>query len=122
MLNLAEGKFLNTANFNVVSQLLQRGLVVRRPTFTLKNRSFASWVRTTDKGKNFEEFRRVAEREGAWRLLRYPLLIAVIGSVSLLSYLTQENFEMMVALLPALLSGLPVLIATFLGGRPEVPR
>ena len=122
LLQLAEGRFLNNANVTVLSQLMQRGLVVRDPEFRIMNKSFAKWVLSTEKGRSFDRFRERAESDGAWRLLRLPLLIAVVGSVSLLGYLNQENIEFMVALFPALLSGVPILISTLFGGKAPEAR
>ena len=122
LLQIAEGKFLNTADFAALSHLLHRGLVVRNPTFEVMNESFANWLRTTEKGGHFEQYRHAAERSGTWRLLRLPVLVAVVGSVSLLGYLNQENVEFMIALLPALLSGLPVLVSSVLQSKPVVAR
>lgn len=122
LLHLAEGNFLNITNFSVVGQLIQRGLIVRDPEFRVMNKSFENWVRTTDKSANFERFKANAQRDGTWRLLRLPIVIALVGAVSLLGYLNQENLEFMVALLPALLSGLPLVISAVLGGKPELSK
>ena len=121
MHHLAHGRYINAANFVVLDNLLLRGLVRRDPDFQLMNESFAHWIRMLNQPEWFEEFRIQAESGGTWQMMRAPLLLTIIGSVTFLTYLDRGGSGSLLALLPAVAAGVPLLLSQVTQTRQNLP-
>jgi hypothetical protein len=121
MHHLAHGRYINAANFIVLDNLLLRGLVRRDPDFQLMNESFAHWIRMLNQPEWFEEFRIQAERGGTWQMMRGPLLLTIISSVTFLTYLDRGGSGSLLALLPAVAAGVPLLLSQISQARNNLP-
>lgn len=117
MHHLAHGRYINADNFVVLDNLMLRGLVRRDPDFQLMNESFAHWVRMIDQPEWFEEFRMRAERGGTWHFMRVPLLLGIVAAMTVITYLDRGGSGSLLALLPAVAAGVPLLLTQLTQAR-----
>jgi hypothetical protein len=106
---LAKGMMINPQNIEPLEHLMRRGFVIRDPSWSIVNRSFARFVLTAENETVYNKWVTASE-QGLWKILRLPLFTAVFVILGILMYSAQEATESFLALATSVLAMLPLLL------------
>ena len=116
LIDLAEGNLVNPENREVLVHLLRRGLIQRRPHFTVVSESFRRFVQTAQNPDEVREWRRQVA-DSAWSIVQIPLVLALLTGGGLLLYASREAIDLTIGAIPAILGALPLLVRAMSGLR-----
>jgi hypothetical protein len=115
---IAKGGFVNMRRAIALQSLVRRGLVILDPAPRLVNRSFALFIRQTERPDSLEDLRR-SQPPSAWSMLRMPIAIALPILVLVLAA-AAESGQVLTAIIPLLAAGAPALLGSLF--RPRLGR
>lgn len=105
---LSTDGFASPNSFQIVQELLRRGLLVMDPALRPMNESFRTFVATLD-SPVIAEYEQQAWNE-SWRRVQAPLLLGLVAVLAFI-FVTQPNLaQEAAAFLPTLAAGLPALL------------
>src|SRR5262249_8050091 len=108
MSQLAHEGFLNPNNTDVVSRLVERGLVYRSPAFKFFDPSFRSFLLRAEPPRDV--FGWEHEESEGWGRLERPLMVAVAIVLGFLFLTQEEVFSTFTAVLTALTGAVPLVL------------
>ncbi len=106
---LAKGLMINPENKEPLEHLMRRGFIRRDPSWSIVNDSFARFVLTAEPESVYQEWVTASE-QSLFKILRIPLMTAVIVILGILMYSSQESTESFLALATSVLALLPLLL------------
>jgi len=106
---IARGCYLNMRKTLALQSLVRRGLVILDPSPRLMNRSFAMFIRQTERPDTLQAWRDKQPRS-AWSFARLPLTIILPLSVIGLAVGAAESGQEFTAIFSLLIAGTPALI------------
>lgn len=122
---LANDKFINPYNLEVIKHLYRRGYIERDPYFKVANDSFKHYIVSAELVENFAEWEREAAKS-IWADLKVPLFVTLVFLTGLLIYIASDTIEVTLGLLTALVGFVPVLLRVLgtvraAAGEPQEP-
>lgn len=125
LFQLADDAMVNPKNADVVSQLMQRGAIIRDPDFMIASRSLEQFIRRAEPAERFGQWEAQVSERSEWGLRRLPIGIVIALAAGSLLYSQADATQSTVMSFTALITGLPALIQLssllFLRGGRNLP-
>ncbi|MFD1611142.1 hypothetical protein ACFSCW_04930 [Sphingomonas tabacisoli] len=110
---IARGGFVNMRKAVALQSLVRRGLIILDPAPRLMNKSFAIFIRQTERPDTLAAWR-ARQPKSAWSSIKLPMAIALPALVLMLGLASAQSGQELTALISLMAAGAPALIGSVL--------
>ena len=109
--DLAEDGLMNTSNFMPLSNLLNKGLILRKDgVLMLMNKSFRNFVLSTVNREGIRQLEKEINEGQTWSDYKYPVLIVLAGLVYFVLSSNPEKFGNVLPVISGIMAGIPTVL------------
>ncbi len=107
--DIAQDGLVNLKNREVLTMLLNKGLLIYENRFRMMNESFRNFVLSEVSADDALELERKVKETGSWNYFRTPVVIILI-TIALFIFITQEEtYNNIIAFITTFAAGIPIL-------------
>jgi hypothetical protein len=107
--DIAQDGLVNLKNRDVLTMLLNKGLLVYENRFRMMNESFRNFVLSEVSADDALELERKVKETGSWNYFKTPVIIILI-TIALFIFVTQEQtFNSIIAFITTFAAGIPII-------------
>jgi hypothetical protein len=107
--DIAQDGLVNLKNRDVLTMLLNKGLLVYENRFRMMNESFRNFVLSEVSADDALELERKVKETGSWNYFKTPVVITLI-TIAMFIFITQEEtFNSIIAFITTFAAGIPII-------------